>query len=129
MPKISPRPGVKPLPPKGKTTPPSKLPQVGDNGMLMKNASKYSRNAVLTAFEMIGGVEEFAEWALVNRSDFYTKMFARTIQKDVEVQASEGIESLLERLDAKDQVAAEEEMTIDAEFEMVGDLYADQRTE
>lgn len=124
---IKPRPGKKPV-----TVPtridapaelPSVLPQSAPDGTIMVNASKYARNAVLTAFEMIGGTQEFANWASNNKADFYTKMFAKTIQKDVEIGTKDDIESLLDRVDPRKQKELEDEMTIDAEFEMVGDLY------
>lgn len=87
----------------------------------MKNASRYSRNAVLTAFEMIGGTEAMANWAEENPGEFYTKIFTKTIQKEVEVTQKNDVESLLEQLSAKDQAALEASMTIDAQFEMVED--------
>lgn len=112
-----------------KTIPSSKLPASAPDGQIMVNASKYARNAVLTAFEMIGGTPAFADWAAMNREKFYTGPFAKTIQRDVEHNVGEGVEELLDRLDAKKQVEMEDEMTIDAEFEMVGDAYADAGTE
>ena len=93
----------------------------------MANAAKYSRNAVLTVFEILGGTQEMAEYytPLERRGKFYEGLFARTIQKDIEVGVTDDVESLLERLDAKKQGQMDEEMTIEGEFEMVGDLYAD----
>ena len=76
MTKIAPRPSKPPtsVPPKTdvpavlpeKTT----LPQTAPDGTIMINASKYARNAVLTAFEMIGGTEELANWGRDNKTDF-----------------------------------------------------------
>lgn len=86
----------------------------------MVNASKYARQAVLTAFEMMGGTEALADWGRENPGDFYKSIFSKTIQKDVEVVASDDVEALLERLDTKPR---NEEMTIDAEFEMVEGEY------
>lgn len=54
----------------------------------------------MTAFEMIGGVDRFADWADKNPGDFYTKLLPKVIAKPVEVSMSEGVETLLERLDA-----------------------------
>jgi len=123
MTKIAPRPdrGVKDTPVPA-TIPTFKLPQSAPDGTIMTNAAKYSRNAVLSVYEMIGGTVAFAEWAEMNRTDFYKTMFGKTIQRDVEVGVTDDVESLLERLDAKKQVKSDE-MTIDAEFEMVGDAY------
>ena len=54
---------------------------------------------MLLAFEMIGGVEAMAAWAEENRGEFYTKLFPKVITREVEVNASEGIEDLLRHLD------------------------------
>jgi hypothetical protein len=95
------------------------LPQTAPDGTIMLNASKYARQAVLTAFEMIGGTDALADWAKTNKTDFYTKLFTKTIQKDIEVGARDDVESLLESIDSKERVEFEDGMTIDAEFEMV----------
>jgi len=92
----------------------------------MVNAAKYAKSAVLTAFEMIGGTEELAKWGRQNRGEFYTKLFTKTIQKDFEVGSKDDVESLLDKIDAHQQKKLEDEMTIDAEFEMVGDAYGSQ---
>lgn len=52
---------------------------VDRDGQLVQAAGAYARHAVLTAFEMIGGVEAMAEWALANKSEFYTKLFPKLI--------------------------------------------------
>ena len=41
----------------------SKVTTVNNAGELMVNAGRYSRGAVIAAFEMIGGLDTFAEWA------------------------------------------------------------------
>jgi hypothetical protein len=127
---IKPRPGKAPkrVPESTNTLPATvesagNLPSSAPDGTIMINASKYARNAVLTAFEMIGGTEELANWGRDNKTDFYTKLFGKTIQKDIEVGSKDDIESLLDRVDPRQQKELEDEMTIDAEFEMVGDLY------
>lgn len=55
-----------------------------DDGTVLLSAGRYAREAVLTTFEMIGGVERMAEWADENPKDFYTKLFAKTITREVE---------------------------------------------
>lgn len=86
----------------------------------MANAGKYARNAVLTVFETIGGVERMAEWAEDNPGEFYTKLFAKTITRDNEHTVSDGVEDLLDRLDKAEQSEMKElESAIDADFELV----------
>lgn len=85
----------------------------------MKNTGKYARMAVLTAFEMIGGTKALAEWAEENPEKFYTQLFGKTITKDVEHTASQGVESLLERLD--NAAGGRQEDPIDVEFEVLDD--------
>ena len=55
---------------------------------------------MLTAFDMIGGVDRLAAWAEKNPGDFFTKVFPKVIAKPVEHNVSEGVEDLLARLDA-----------------------------
>ncbi len=105
--------------------PPAKLPlpptpMTAPDGTIMVNASKYSRAAVLTVFEMIGGTRAMAEWARENPNEFYTKLFPKTIQKDIEVGARDDVEGLLERLDEGEGFKADEDF-IDAEFSVVED--------
>ena len=79
----------------------------------MEHMGRFSRGVVRSVFESIGGVERMAEWADENPSDFYTKIFAKTITRETEVQTSEGVERLLDRLD---EAEANGEI-IDAEWE------------
>jgi len=67
----------------------------------MVNAGKYSRGAVVCAFEMMGGVEAFAQWASENETDFYTKMFTKVIGREVEHKSADGLEDMLTILDAE----------------------------
>lgn len=97
------------------------VPQAAPDGTIQINASKYARSAVLTAFEMIGGTARLAEWANNNPSDFFTKVFTKTIQKDIEVGARDDVEGLLERLDLEDSAPGTYDNAIDAEYEMIGD--------
>ena len=73
------------------------------DGAVIPHAGRYAREAVLLAFEMIGGVERMADWANQNPGEFYTKMFSKVVTREVEVSASEGIEDLLLRLDRAGQ--------------------------
>lgn len=86
--------------------------------MVIAHAGRYARECVLIAFEMIGGVERLADWADKNPSEFYTKIFTKTITKEVEVSASEGIEDLLLRLDSAER---HREPVEDAEWEPADD--------
>lgn len=95
---------------------PPSLPTVGPHGELMQSAGKRSRQLVMDAFEMIGGVERFAQWASDNPDDFYTKLFTKTITTESEVNHTHGVESVLDEL-----TEAEEAGIIDAEYEEVTD--------
>lgn len=74
---------------------------VNERGELMVSASKVSRGAVMVAFEMMGGVEEFANWAMLNPHDFYTKMFGKTIGREVEHSQATAPEDILDILDGE----------------------------
>jgi len=69
-------------------------------GSIIPHVGRYAREAVVTAFEMIGGVDSLADWAGKNPGEFYTKLFPKVIAREVEVGASGGVEELLRRLDA-----------------------------
>lgn len=84
---------------------PAKLQGFGDaDGTVIAHAGRYARECVLVAFEMIGGVERMAAWAEKNPGEFYTKLFTKTITREVEVGASSGIEDLLAQLDRPTQI-------------------------
>jgi len=78
--------------------PPPKLPAV--SGDFYTTAAKFSRDAVLFVYQDIGGHEAFADWARENPDEFYTKMFGKTIQRDVQVEGTLSVEGLLEQLDS-----------------------------
>lgn len=91
------------------------LPAVPDSaGGLMVSAGKYARSVVLGVFEQIGGQDAMAEWASANPSEFYTKLFAKTITREVEERRVDSVEDLLDAVDAECTVVA-----TDAEFEDV----------
>jgi hypothetical protein len=79
---------------------PQQLRGFGDaDGAVISHAGRYARECVLVAFEMIGGVERMADWANRNPGEFYTKLFTKTITREMEVSGGAGIEDLLSKLD------------------------------
>ncbi len=76
---------------------------VNGAGELKVNAGRYSRAAVIMAFEMNGGIERFAEWVQENPDDFYTKMFSKLIGREVEQTSSVDIEGMLDVLDGESE--------------------------
>lgn len=79
----------------------SKVTTINGAGELMVNAGRYSRGAVIAAFEMMGGLESFADWAMENKTEFYTKMFGKTIGREMEVKSSDSVEEYLKILDGE----------------------------
>lgn len=71
-----------------------------DDGALIQNAGRYARESVLIAFEQIGGVDRMAAWADENPGEFFTKLFPKTITKEVEHGASQSLEDMIESLDS-----------------------------
>jgi len=74
---------------------------VNGAGELTVNAGRYSRAAVVMAFEMIGGIETFAQWAEENPDEFYTKMFGKMIGRETEQTSSDDVEDMLNVLDGE----------------------------
>jgi len=87
-----------------------KATSVNGAGELMINAGRFSRGAVIAAFEMMGGIETFALWALENQTDYYTKMFGKVIGREVEVKSTDGLEDMLTVLDAEPEDIEEAEI-------------------
>ena len=87
-----------------------KVTSVNGAGELMINAGRFSRRAVVAAFEMMGGIEMFATWATENQTDFYTKMFGKTIGRELEVKSTDGLEDMLTVLDAEPEDIEEAEI-------------------
>lgn len=71
---------------------------------LYANLGKYSGALVLSAFEQMGGLNRFVEWAEENPTDFYTKLFGKTISapKQVEVSGTVDFRKALEAIDLKE---------------------------
>lgn len=97
-----------------------RLPSAMPDGALYGHIGKYAGSIVMTVFEEMGGVERMTAWAEKNPDDFYTKVFPKVIAKPVEHGVSEGVESLLDRLDAADRrTSAAPLEVVDAEFEEI----------
>lgn len=79
-----------------------RLPTTDQDGNLYQHVGRYAGQMVITAFDMIGGVDRLADWADKNPNEFFTKVFPKVIAKPVEHSVSEGVEALLERLDASE---------------------------
>lgn len=79
----------------------SRVTAIGSNGELIPNAGRYSRGAIVVAFEMMGGMENFAQWAQDNEGDFYTKLFTKLVGRETEQKADESLEDMLEVLDGE----------------------------
>lgn len=77
------------------------IPVVDADGQVIVHAGRYARNAVLTAFEMIGGTEAMADWAKENPTDFYTKLFPKVIDREPVVSREVTVEDLLDELDSR----------------------------
>lgn len=77
------------------------LPTSDADGNVLANYGKRHGECVAVAFEMIGGMDCFSDWASKNRGEFYTKIWQKTIPKEVEHKAHDSIEALLDRLDQK----------------------------
>lgn len=94
---------------------PLQLRAFGDaDGAVIAHAGRYAREAVLLAFEMIGGVDRLADWAGKNPDLFYTRLFPKVISREVEVTASAGVEDLLRKLDSGGAPPAQ-----DADYEVI----------
>jgi hypothetical protein len=59
----------------------------------VKKSSKTSsaKDAVLYAFDELGGYKKFAQWAITNRDDFYGKMFMKLIPTDKTLSGEVGV--------------------------------------
>lgn len=91
----------------------AELPEPSPDDRVFQNLTrnpKFSRDMTLAAFHMIGGLDAYAVWAGENKSDFYTKMFGKTLEKPEQEGSKRGIEDLLDMIDNK---------PIDAEYEEV----------
>lgn len=81
------------------------------SGEQYAHLGKYSGALVMSAFEMMGGLPMLVDWASQNRTDFYTKIWSKTIQRSqqVDVSGTLTIDDAISRLDRMDNI-------IEAEF-------------
>lgn len=84
--------------PKPLTDRPAGLPVVLD-GEIFQSVGKYSRSAVLFAFEQIGGPVALAHWADKNPDEFYTKLFPKIIARESEVTHHRSVDQLMDVID------------------------------
>ena len=70
-------------------------------GGINVSAGRFSRGAIVAAFELNGGLETFADWAKENPTDFYTRMFGRIIGKEAlePTKGPDDVEDLLETIE------------------------------
>lgn len=100
----------------------------GPDGAVTVFSSKYARNIVLVATEQMGGVEGLVAWAQSSpdRTDsFWTKLFPKTIVKEIAVDDRRGVEDIIDELDAVPAISHNTQenvpSVVDAEFEDVHD--------
>ena len=96
---------------------------VNSAGELTVNAGRYSRAAVIMAFEMNGGIQGFAEWAEENPSEFYTKLFGKLIGRETEVTKADDVEDLLSVLDGECEEITEAEVITADEMAIIKDPF------
>lgn len=89
------------------------------DGAVIAHAGRYAREIVLITFEMIGGVDAMAHWARANPTEFYTRIFTKTITRETELTAGKGIEDLLAALDRGAHNGDPSQVTLDAEVEII----------
>ena len=78
-------------------------------GDISINFGKFSRASVVAAFELMGGIEEFAQWAEDNPDAFYTKLFPKLIgREEAKVERPDNVEDLLTVLDGEAEDITEE---------------------
>lgn len=69
-------------------------------GRLTTSAGAFSRAAIITVFELNGGVEAMAEWAEANKTEFYTKLFPKLVGRETpDVSKPDDVEDLLDTID------------------------------
>lgn len=99
-----------------------KLPAVGAEGELYGHVGRHAGMVVMTAFEMVGGVDRLADWADKNYGEFATKLLPKVIAKphehSISVDSPDSIIAKIEAEDAEHRRLQRE--AVDAEFEDVG---------
>lgn len=79
--------------------PPVPRSDAASKGTIYEFSGKYARGAVLFAFEALGGAPALAGWAEDNKTDFYTKLFPKIIQKEAEVSHRRTVDDLMDIID------------------------------
>ncbi len=66
---------------------------------------KYAGALVASAFEQMGGLPMLVDWATQNRTDFYTKIWSKTIQRSQQVEhgGTITIDDAITRLERMDE--------------------------
>lgn len=80
----------------------SGLPVALPSGALIPHISARRRTQVVdTVFEMLGGEQGLAAWAEKNKTDFYTKIWAKGMAKPISIETTneDSLEGLLRALD------------------------------
>ncbi len=74
---------------------------VNGGGGLAVSAGKFSRGAIIAAFELNGGLETFAQWAADNQTDFYTRMFGKLVGKEAQEPAKgpDDVEDIIDTIE------------------------------
>lgn len=92
------------------------LPQI--SGEHYQHVGRYAGAVVLACYEQMGGLQRFVNWADDNPTDFYTKMFAKTIQRSTQVDTNLhlSIDDAISGLENRPIVEAEYTDIEDGEF-------------
>lgn len=88
----------------------------------LQYVGRYANAAVMSAFEMIGGVQRLAMWADANPTDFFTKLLPKSMTRatQVDVSGTLSIDDAISTLERNNQRRLEHVQ--DAEFTPVYDL-------
>ena len=84
----------------------------------LQHLGRYSNALVLACFEQIGGLDRMAAWAGTNPTDFFTKLFPKTMSRatQVDVSGSITIDEAISRLESE---------TVEGEYTEVRELEYD----
>ena len=62
---------------------------------------RLARENIVTVFEQMGGTEAMAEWARENRTEFYSRIYARMLPSEAHVTTESDARPLVEMSDAE----------------------------
>lgn len=71
------------------------------DGDIVKHIGKSANLDVAIVHQELGGAEGLLQWTLKdpeNMRDFYTKLFPKIMQKNIEHSATEGVEAILKQV-------------------------------